>query len=73
MLRDAPKRRLCMRFRRGDTYWYIDDKNFLNVQSTVTSASGAGKPPHRIRNKYDFIGPIVDAKVSAATQAHPVV
>jgi hypothetical protein len=71
MLRDAPKRRLCMRFRRGDTYWYIDDKNFLNVQSTVTSASGAGKPPHRIRNKYDFIGPIVDAKVSAATRRIP--
>lgn len=71
MMRDASKRRLCMRFRRGDTYWFVDDKGILNVQSTVTSVNGGGKPPHRIRNRYDFLGPIIDAKVSAATQRVP--
>lgn len=71
MLRYAAKRRLCMRFERGDTYWYLDGKGALNFQSTVTSVNGTGKPPHRVRNKYNYIGPIVDAKVSAATQRVP--
>jgi hypothetical protein len=71
MLKDAAKRRLCMRFRRGDSYWFVNDKNTLDFQSTVTSATGGGKPPHRIRNKYDFIGAIIDAKISAATRRVP--
>jgi hypothetical protein len=71
MLKDAPKRRLCMRFRRGDTYGYVNSKNTLSEQSTVTNPDGTGKPPHRIRNRYDFLGPIIDAKVSAATQRVP--
>lgn len=71
MRRDAPKRRLCMRFERGDTYWYINDKGLLSFQPTVTSVNGGGKPPHRIRNKYNFIRPIVEAKISAATQRIP--
>jgi hypothetical protein len=60
-----------MRFEKGDTYHYIDSKGTLNVQSTVTSIQGAGKPPHRIRNRYNFIRPIVEAKISAATQRIP--
>lgn len=71
MLRDAAKRRLCMRFERGDTYWYITDKGLLSFQPTVTAAAGGGKPPHRIRNKYNMIRPIVEAKTSAATQRIP--
>jgi hypothetical protein len=71
MKRDAAKRRLCMRFERGDTFWWIDDKQHLNQQSTVTTASGGGKPPHKIRNTYNFIRPIVEDKVSAATQRIP--
>jgi len=71
MLKDAPKRRLCMRFERGDTYWFITEKGALSYQPTVTAATGGGKPSHRIRNKYNFIRPIVQAKVSAATQRVP--
>ncbi len=71
MLRDAPKRRLCMRFERGDTYWYINGKGLMGYQPTVTNPNGSGKPDHRIRNKYNFIRPIVQAKVSAATQRIP--
>src|SRR4030095_3963513 len=71
MKRDAAKRRLCMRFERGDTFWWIDDRQHLNQVSTVTTAAGAGKPPHKIRNSYNFIRPIVEDKVSAATQRIP--
>ncbi|MDQ3153605.1 MAG: hypothetical protein M3R63_18465, partial [Actinomycetota bacterium] len=71
MLRDAHRRRLCMRFERGDTYWYLTDKGTLSFQPTVTAANGGGKPSHRVRNKYNYIRPIVQAKVSAATQRVP--
>lgn len=71
MRKDAPKRRLCVRFERGDTYVWLDEKNLLQSQSTVTTAMGLGKPRHRIRNKYNFIRPIVEEKVSAATARTP--
>jgi len=71
MKRDAAKRRLCVRFERGDTWWYLDERSKLNFTQTVTNASGGGKPPHKIRNSYNFIRPIVDEKVSAATQRTP--
>ena len=71
MLRDASRRRLCQRFERGDTYWFLNDKTILSEQPTVTSANGGGKPPHRIRSKVNFIRPVIEAKVSAATQRVP--
>lgn len=71
MKRQAPQRRLCMRFTRGDTYSYVNEKGLLVSQSTVTWAGGGGKPPHRMRNTYNFIGPIVEDKVSSATQRVP--
>lgn len=72
MKRGAAKRRLCTRFERGDTYWFIDSTGNLNFQSTTMSVNpGVGKPPHRVRNRYNLIRPIVTAKVSAATQRDP--
>lgn len=71
MLTDAPKRRLCIRFEKGDTYWYLTSKNTLSFQSTITNPDRSGKPPHRIRNTYNYIRPIIDAKVSASTQRVP--
>lgn len=71
MKRDAAKRRLCIRFERGDTWWYIDDRSRLNFTKTVTNAQGGGKPPHKIRNSYNFIRPIIEDKVSSATQRIP--
>lgn len=72
MRRDAPKRRLCTRFTKGDTYCYLNSKNVLTQQSTVTDlVNNGGKPLHRVRNTYNFIKPIVEAKASAATQRIP--
>lgn len=71
MKRDAPKRRLCQRFERGDTYFYVNSKNQLSAQNTVTNPDGSGKPAHRIRNSYNVIRPIIQGKVSTATQRTP--
>lgn len=72
MKRDAPKRRLCARFERGDTYWFLDGQGKLNFQATTPGTSRrSGKPAHRVRNKYNFIRPIITAKVSASSQRIP--
>jgi hypothetical protein len=71
MRKDAPKRRLCARFEKGDTYWYLTSKQVLTAQNTVTNPDGSGKLPWRIRNTYNFIKPIVQSKVSQATQRVP--
>jgi hypothetical protein len=71
MMRDAPKRRLCIKFEKGETYWSINEKNLLVQANTITFSNGGGKPPYRIRNRYNFIRPLVDGKVSASTQKIP--
>lgn len=71
MLRNANKRRLCMRFEKGETYWWLNESNKLLWQSTITFVGGGGKAPHRIRNQYNAIRPIVEGKISAATQRIP--
>jgi hypothetical protein len=71
MRRNANKRRLCVRFERGETFSYLDDKGAMQALNTATNAQGGGKPPHRIRNKYNYIRPIIEDKVSAATQRVP--
>ncbi len=71
MMRDAPLRRLCHKFERGETYWNLSEGNSLVQQNLITLPNGKGKAPHRIRNKYNFIRPLVDGKVSAATSKIP--
>lgn len=71
MRRDAAKRRLCVRFERGDQYWYLTDKGYLNFQASGLTPGGTVKPNHRIRNTYNIIRPIVQGKVSKATQRVP--
>jgi hypothetical protein len=71
MLRHAPQRRLCVRFERGDTFHYLGADNSLQSYDLVTKPTGGGKPPHRIRNRYNFIRPIIEDKVSSATQRVP--
>lgn len=71
MLKDASKRRLCKRFEEGDTYFYLNEKNQLNAQATVTHVTGGGKPRHRMRNKYNMIRPLVEDKISASTSRVP--
>jgi hypothetical protein len=71
MQKDASKRRLCMRFERGDAYYWITSKGILSSQSTVTNPDGSGKPAHRIRNSFNQIRPLVEDKVSTATSRTP--
>jgi hypothetical protein len=71
MLRHASKRRLCVRMERGDTFFYLDHRENLVSYQLATIPGGGGKPPHRIRNRFNFIRPIIEDKVSAATQRVP--
>jgi hypothetical protein len=69
MRKDHWKRRLCVKFWQGETYWYLNPKGNLSVQDTTLI--GGTKEPHRIRNTYNFIHSIVEGKVSAASQRVP--
>lgn len=71
MLTDAAKRRLCMRFERGDAYWFVNSKGGLSQQPTVTAPDLTGKPLHRIRNAYNHIRPLIEDKVSTSTSRVP--
>src|SRR5687767_13442489 len=70
MLRNANTRRLCTKFERGETYHYLNGKGALYQQDT-THTVGGDQPAYRIRNKYNFIRPIIEGKISAATQRIP--
>lgn len=64
------KRRLCQLFLEGDVYSYLDNKSVLNRMDTAPGVR-SGKPAHRVRNRYNFIRPMVDAKVSSSTTRVP--
>jgi hypothetical protein len=70
-LKDQPRRRLAHKFWNNEQFWYLNEQSQLRALDTVTHATGGGKPPHRIRKQLNFIRPIVEGKVSAATQRVP--
>ena len=70
MLCDAPKRRLCMGFERGDQFSFIGAKGFIVNQATSLDPAG-GKPGYRLRNSFNHIRPLVEDKVSTATSQTP--
>ncbi len=70
MRKDAVNRDLCACFERGDQYRYRDASGYLANQATSLDPAG-GKPRHRIRNTYNFIRPLVEDKISAATSRIP--
>src|SRR4051812_9058543 len=55
----------------GEHYWYLNVQGTLRVLSTALVDMSGGKPNHRIRNTYNFLAAIVEAKVSAATSRQP--
>lgn len=67
---DAYKRRLCQLFVRGEAYAFINNQNQLSFLQTSPGVR-SGKPKHRVRNRYNFIRPMVDAKVSSSTTRVP--
>jgi hypothetical protein len=64
-------RRLNYKFWRNEPYWYINKKNLLVNQGTLSWLLGGDAPSHRIYGRYNFVGMVVGAKVSAATQRVP--
>lgn len=71
MKEDAPRRRMCIKFWRGDQYWYLTSQGQLISQNTASNIQGGGKPPHRSRMVRNMIVDIVAREVSAATQRVP--
>lgn len=73
MEEQALERREAIEFARGNQYLYrSEDHRYLKQQSTVTSYfPGKGKPQHRMRLTRNLIKPIIDGKISAATQRVP--
>jgi hypothetical protein len=64
--KDANLRRLCHKMWAGEHYWYLNVQGALRVLSTALVDMSGGKPGHRIRNTYNFLASIVEAKTSAA-------
>jgi hypothetical protein len=71
MLLNAHRRRYCERIEEGETFHYLDASGLLQSKAVVTNPRGGGKPPQRSRRKFNFVRPIIDEKVSAATQRIP--
>jgi hypothetical protein len=69
--KDANLRRLCQKMWEGEHYWYLNVQGALRVLSTALVDMSGGKPGHRIRNTYNFLQSIVEAKTSAATSKEP--
>jgi hypothetical protein len=70
MLKDSNLRELCVKFFNNEQNYYLGSNGVLLAQNEVTTATG-GKPPHRVRNKYNFVRSVVLGKVSGATQRVP--
>lgn len=67
-----PIRDLCVEFANGKHYGFLaEDGSKLRYQGTLTTLLGGKKPDHRVRRSHDLIGPMVQSKVSAATQRVP--
>jgi hypothetical protein len=74
MLKGANQRRLCERFEDGDSYHYLNARGQLNFQNTApgfTDSGGPGKPGHRVRNAFNIVKPLIQGKVSKASQRTP--
>lgn len=67
-----PRRQLCIEFANDKHYGVLaEDGSKIRYQGTVSTTLGGKKPDHRVRRSHDLIGPMVQAKVSAATQRIP--
>ncbi|HZN10473.1 MAG TPA: hypothetical protein VFC61_02280, partial [Blastocatellia bacterium] len=66
------RREEAVEFTNGNHYVQVsEDGKKLNRQATVSAIQGGEKADHRVRRSHDLIGPMVQGKVSAATQRIP--
>lgn len=67
-----PQRRLAVEFADGKHYGFLaEDGMSVKHLATLTQLLGGKKADHRVRRSHDLIGPMVQSKVSAATQRVP--
>ncbi len=67
-----PARRLAVEFADGKHYGFLaEDGMSVKHLATLTQLLGGKKEDHRVRRSHDLIGPMVQSKVSAATQRVP--
>jgi hypothetical protein len=72
MRKDHNLRELCQKFFENKHYWYLNAEGALRFQTSgMVGIASATKPNYRIRNTYNWVGAIVEAKTSAATQRVP--
>lgn len=71
MMKGAGGRRVAFRFFRGDQYCWVNEKNQVSFLPTITHLGGGGKPQHRARRTRNFMRRLIEAKISAATNAMP--
>jgi len=72
MEEQASMRRLCIEFYRSNQYGWIDGKSIYDQRTgSVSSPNSGGRNRHRVHQVRNLIKPIVDEKVSSATQRVP--
>src|ERR1700744_221728 len=72
MAEGAPKRNECLHFAKGNQYKWVDAKNTLRDQSTVSDYERrGGKARHRVRTVRNYIFDVVETETAAATQKVP--
>jgi hypothetical protein len=69
--RVSSERDVAWEFFRGNHFAYVDDKNKVQFQPTVTTVRGSGKPRWKSRQKRNLIYDAVLFETSAATQRAP--
>lgn len=66
------RRQLGIKFANGNHFAELnDDGTKLTDVSTSTVAQGGEKPDHRVRRSHDIISPMLQRKISSATQREP--
>lgn len=67
-----PSRKLAIEFTDGKHYGFLSENGQeIKHLATLTRLLGGDKQDHRVRRSHDLIGPMVQSKVSAATQRIP--
>jgi hypothetical protein len=68
----SPRRQLGIRFANNQHFAELNEDQTRVIDiSTTTVAQGGEKPSHRVRRSHDIVSPMLQRKISAATQREP--